>query len=709
MTKILSIAKKLILLCLGVLACYLIVLLGILLWTFEVRLQRRPVFIYAAPTILRVGDDIEDIRLQERLTRLGHVETDVILKDPGQWNRSVSTFSIYLKDCPILGQGIASGPVSIALDWNKVRSIRMLRSQEEAAQLVIEPELLHVASVGGVPELYRPVAIEKIPQMLIDAIVLTEDPSFFTHAGVDFVSTHRAFITNLKAGKYVQGGSTISQQLVKMSMLSPEKTLWRKTNEVILALAADAIYSKKTILEHYLNRVYFGQWGTYPLHGVAEASLRLFGKSVQTLNVSECALLAATIRAPNVINIHRHPDRAKSRRDMVLGLLFKAGKISRDVYEEALESPLRTLKPGNAPVKADAFVELVKEKMGSPDGFARQNSFDVVTSLDPLIQNQADAGLRKAADLSSRAFLILAVPQTGDVRAFIAPITKKWDGAGGNLQTFLPLTLLPGLGKDKNRPPKYTLNSPIRVPDKQPGVMTIRQAFHKSEPMLAQQLSQVMGTESMVETLRQLGLPATAKGDEIVLDSKVTPIDVLRIYSAMALLGYAPPLRLGENLILHENINTDSMRADRSADQAAIFLVNYMLKDLSGATSMGVQEEEAARVPSLYSATDNEGRWLVAYRADAALVMRTSGHKTSPNALKSLAKKLIPLTHRLSPYQDKTPQGIVFRGICLDSGLLATSTCPRVIKEAFIKGTQPSEWCSMWHDPKFVPSGAEKE
>ncbi|MGB9615984.1 MAG: transglycosylase domain-containing protein [Desulfomonilaceae bacterium] len=706
--NIFSIGKKIFFVSVGAAACYLAVLLGILVWTFEVKLHRCPVCIYAAPTVVRVGDDIDAIRLQERLTRLGQVETDVVLNHPGQWNRSGSTFNMYLKYCPIQGHGIVSGPVSLALDWNKVRSIRLLRSQEEATQIALEPELLHVTSVDGVAELRRPVSLQDVPPLLIDAIVLTEDPGFFSHPGIDIASTHRAFITNLKAGKYVQGGSTISQQLVKMCILSPEKTLWRKTNELLLALMADAIYRKKTILEHYLNRVYFGQWGPYPLHGVAEASRCLFGKSLQELTVSECALLAATIRAPNVINMHRHPERAKARRNMVLGLLFKAGKISRDAYEEALESPLRTLKPGNAGVKAEAFVELVKERLPSLRVSERQDSAFVVTSLDPLAQNEGDAGLRKLGDMAGKAFLILAAPKTGDIRVFIAPPSKKWNGAGGNLETFLPLTLAPALAKEKNRLPKYTLTSPIRVPDAQPGLMTIRQAFHRGERTLSQQLVQTLGSDVMAEAIRQFGIPASVKGDQVFLDRKVTPLDVLGVYTAMALLGSAPPFRVAEGLTLEATARDDAATASKLKDQTALFLVNYMLKDFSGGDMEG-QSGMAPRTPSVYSAADDDGTWFIAYRSDAALLLRTAGRKVSLQEFKKLTTKLLPPMHHVSPDQDSAPDGVVFRRICLASGLLATSTCPHVIKEAFLKGTQPTEWCSMWHETRPIPVKAKQE
>jgi len=123
-----------------------------------------------------------------------------------------------------------------------------------------------------------------------------------------------AIKTNIKARRYVQGGSTISQQLIRMTILRPEKTLWRKINEVFLALAADAIYSKGTILQAYLNRIYLGHWGSLPVKGVEEASRNFFGKSLNELDPADCAFLAAAIRAPNVINPFKHPERAKGRR-----------------------------------------------------------------------------------------------------------------------------------------------------------------------------------------------------------------------------------------------------------------------------------------------------------------------------------------------------------------------------------------------------------
>ena len=318
--NILLALKKAIQLLLILICGYFLVLVLVTLWTFEVKLYRWPIFVYAAPFSIRAGDDINRIRLFERLARLGYGESTVPVPEPGEWSRSGSGITIFLKYCPFNGGEIASGPVTLTLDWERIRSMRFMRSLEEVNPLSLEPEPIQVIPPSGFgQELCRPVSLEQIPPLLVDAVLLTEDPRFFTHSGVDLVSIGRAFMTNIKEWRYAQGGSTIPQQLIRMVTLSPEKTMGRKINEVFLALTASAMYSKRTILEAYLNRIYFGQWGPFPIKGVSEAARHFFGKGLDELDAAECALMAAIIRAPSVITPHRHPERAVARRNMVTG------------------------------------------------------------------------------------------------------------------------------------------------------------------------------------------------------------------------------------------------------------------------------------------------------------------------------------------------------------------------------------------------------
>ena len=514
--NILSALKKAIQLLLILFCGYCLTLILVTLWTFEVKLYRWPIFVHAAPFSVRVGDDINRIRLFERLTRQGYAASVVPVPEPGEWSRSGSGITIFLKYCPIKGGGIASGPVSLTLDWERIRSMRLMRSLEEVNSLSLEPELIQVIPPSGfAQELCRPVSLEQIPPLLVDAILLTEDPRFFTHSGVDLVSIGRAFMANIKERRYAQGGSTIPQQLIRMVMLSPGKTLGRKINEAFLALTASAMYSKETILEAYLNRIYFGQWGPFPIKGVSEAARHYFGKGLGELDAAECALMAAMIRAPSVINPHRHPERALARRNMVLGLLFKAGKISRESYDEATNRLIIMKKPGQIQAKAAAFAELVRGSLPAqvPGTGPKNLTQDVLTSLDPLTQTDSERYLKSLGDAGAQAYLLLANPQSGEIKAFIAPRTEaKWSGVGGNIATVLPLIIAPALVPEDPAHPKYTLTSTFFVSTRPGGMVTFREAYRNDREFLVRNLVSSLGTERIISVLGEFGVPAWQGG-----------------------------------------------------------------------------------------------------------------------------------------------------------------------------------------------------
>jgi len=178
--KIVSVLKKLFQLLLIFICGYLVILVLAILWTFEVKLHRWPVFIYSAPFSFQVGDEVNHIRLFERLSRQGYLESIVPVPETGEWSRSGSGITIFLKSSPFAGEGIASGPVSLTLDWDRITSIRLMRSLQEVNRITLEPELIYVISASGFSqELCRPVSLEEIPPMLVDAILLNYDSRFY--------------------------------------------------------------------------------------------------------------------------------------------------------------------------------------------------------------------------------------------------------------------------------------------------------------------------------------------------------------------------------------------------------------------------------------------------------------------------------------------------------------------------------------------------
>ena len=179
----------------------------------------------------------------------------------------------------------------------------------------------------------------------------------------------------------------------------------------VLSLGADAIYSKNSILEAYLNRVYLGQFGSIPIIGVSEAARNFFGKSVDQIDVSECALIAAIIRAPNIINPFKHPSRTQARRNMILGLLFKHSKISRDTYEEAISKPVQMFKPGAPSPRVGSFIEMVKQQILKEKTSDNAPRNCVATSMDPALQAELELKLRKLGEAAQQGYAIVANPE----------------------------------------------------------------------------------------------------------------------------------------------------------------------------------------------------------------------------------------------------------------------------------------------------------
>lgn len=689
-----------------VLGCgYLLVIVGLVIWTFEVRLQRWPTFIYSAPFTLKVGDNLEEVKLLERLGRLGHVENQVVVQEPGQWSQSGAGLNINLKYSHIKDCEIVSGPVSISLDWNQIRSIRLMRSMLDVGSVTLEPELVGIIPVsGGGQELCRPVALQEVPSLLRDTIVMTEDPQFFSHGGLDLSSIQRALKTNIKARRYVQGASTIPQQLVRMAILTPEKTLWRKLNEMALAIGADTIYSKDTILEAYLNRVYLGHWGPFPIKGVAEASRNFFGKDLRDLNPAECALIAAIIRAPNVINPHRHPERARARRNMVLGLMLKTGRLSRDGYEEAIEAPVSMRKPGSVTLRAEAFLDIVRDNLHGERVAHAIPPQAIVTSLDPILQSEAEAALKKVGDAGLLTHFIVASPRTGQIKALIAPGPQKWNGSGGNIETFLPFAIMPALIPEKREEVRFTLAS--QVFSSTPGgvPLTLRKAFQDNRHLLINRLSSIVGTNKIVSVLKEFGVNSQVNATGHIVPAKITPMQMAQCYSLLATMGSAPQLGPGIRTLSNGLSDQTSGTIRASVDPSIIFLVNYLLKGFSNELEKDVSLDRAWSIPSVFSSVDFEGQWNIAYRSDTIVVLRTFGHDVNQARLKGILAQLMPKQDEKKMTSESVPDGVVFRKICLRSGLLATSTCSHVIREPFLKGTQPVQWCPYSHELEPIRS-----
>lgn len=276
---------------------------------------------------------------------------------------------------------------------------------------------------AGRMEERQPLKLSEVPPLLVQAIVVLEDPRFLQHGGFDVLGIIRALVRNLITFRYSQGGSTITQQLVKNVFLTQEKTIKRKVTELILAALVEKRFSKDQILEAYMNEVYLGQLGSVEIHGVGRAAEYYFGKKVDQLDIHEIALLAAVIASPHVYSPRKHPEKTKARRNRVLRALADSKLILPEEFDESSAKPLPGPSEYIAPTRAaylmDALRERLLEERGELD--VLKGGFDVHLGLDLELQEIAEKTLANSSvnwELPQQAAIVAADPRTCDIKIY---------------------------------------------------------------------------------------------------------------------------------------------------------------------------------------------------------------------------------------------------------------------------------------------------
>lgn len=257
---------------------------------------------------------------------------------------------------------------------------------------------IYAADGSLITEIYEerrtPIPFKRMPPELIDAVLSIEDKHFYEHPGVYTNSIIKAFVQNLRAGKVVRGASTITQQLARTLFLSRETSYSRKIREALLALKIEHAYTKNEILEMYLNQYYFG----FGYYGVEAAAKAYFDKKSEELNLAECALLAGMIKGPNIYSPMNDINLAKERRNLVLGEMYKDGKIDKKTYQAALEIPVQPVYKKGKKTFAPYFAEYVRNYLENKYGsdYLFQEGLKVYTTLDPQLQRYAEAAMESS-------------------------------------------------------------------------------------------------------------------------------------------------------------------------------------------------------------------------------------------------------------------------------------------------------------------------
>jgi len=404
---------------------------------FEGRQFAVPSKVLTAPTIVYPGLDWKQIGLRETLVRLGYREDERSggALPLGQFRWQDDRVRVHLRAFDHPSRPEPERDILIKLRGSQIDEMVELPGRRPVGAILIEPEL--VGAYYGLDREQRDlVRVGDVPRHLIDAILAVEDRRFEEHPGVDLRRILGAFVANLRAGGITQGGSTLTQQLVKNFFLTPEKTVGRKIHEAVMALLVEARYDKDEILEAYLNEIYLGQRGSTAIHGVGEASHLYFGKPAADLTAAESATVAAVIQSPNSLSPHRHPERAVERRNLVLSLMKRQGRIDDEVYTQARAEPLRVAAAGGERGGSRYFLDLLRRQL--PEVYDEEvlsaEGLKIYSTLDPRLQRAAAQALVEGLDeIEGRGSessdedpahelqgCIVAVrPQTGEILALV--------------------------------------------------------------------------------------------------------------------------------------------------------------------------------------------------------------------------------------------------------------------------------------------------
>ncbi|PLS03027.1 transglycosylase domain-containing protein [Neobacillus cucumis] len=411
------------------------------------------------------------------------------------------------------------------------------------------------------------VPIKVVPDSLKNAIIAIEDKRFYQHNGVDLIGTSRALFRDLMAGGLVEGGSTITQQLTKNTLLTAEKTLNRKMQEVFLAIAVERKYSKKEILQMYVNQIYFGN-GAY---GIKQAASKYFAKEVQELSVSESALLAGLIKAPSALNPYQHLKKATDRRNLVLAEMKNQGYLSDSEYNRAKVEKVILNDKGGDPFRGryPYYVDQVLDEAVSKYGLTQEElltgGFHIYTELDPKMQAAMETTylnsslFPKGTNGLVQSGGVLLDPKTGGVRSIVGGRGKhtfRGYNRGSQLKAqpgsaFKPIAVYtPALEEGwkmtdmlKDEPMKFGDYQPSNYDHKYTGEVPMYEAVKESKNVSAVWLLNELGIEKGVDSVKRFGISLDKKDKNLSmalggLHRGISPLSMAEAFSVFPNKGY---------------------------------------------------------------------------------------------------------------------------------------------------------------------------
>ncbi len=579
------------------------------------------------------------------------------------------------------------------------------------------------------------IKLDQAPPYLVQTLVAVEDREFFHHFGVSPKSIARAFWVNASAGQMRQGGSTLTQQLVKNFYLTSERSLSRKATEAMMAVLLELHYSKEEILQAYLNEVFLGQDGQRAVHGFGLASQYFFSQPMAELKLHQVALLVGMVKGPTYYNPRRNPERALERRNLVLDLLAAQNVVTVEQAEAAKQMPLGVTKRGSmADSSYPAFLDLVKRQLRQDyrDEDLTEEGLRIFTSFDPILQQKAENALRttlksfkgrKGVD-EVEAAMVVTNPESGEIQAMLGSRQPRFAGFNRALDAVRPIGSLikPAVYLTAlERPSQYTLTSwledepfsikgkdgqvwtPQNYDRKAHGTIYLYQGLANSYNLSTAKLGLELGVPNVLKTLQRLGVSREwpAFPSMLLGAGALSPIEVAGMYQTLANGGFNTPLRGIRSVLTAEGepLKRYPFQIQQRFDPGAIYLVqNAMQRVMREGTGRSVYSQ----LPSTLNlagktGTSNDSRdsWFAGFSQDllAVVWMGRDDNGGTPftgatGALQvwtGFMKQADPL-----PLNMPLPDNVVQVWVDANNGQGSDANCPNAVQMPYIRGSEPA-------------------
>lgn len=691
-----------------------------------------PAKVYARPLELFVGQKLAKDDFLRELDALGYRRESTV-NGPGAVSVAGNNIELHSRGFQFYEGAEPSQKVRVRFSGDYVAGLTQANGGNLAVAR-LEPML-----IGGLYPAHQEdrilIKLDQVPAYLIDALVAVEDRDYFDHFGVSPKGIARAMWINATSGRLVQGGSTLTQQLVKNFYLTNERTLVRKATEAMMAVLLELHYDKREILEAYMNEVFLGQDGQRAVHGFGLASQYFFSQPVSELKLEQVALLVGMVKGPTYFNPRRNPERALARRNLVLDLLAEQGSITPEEAAAAKQKPLGVSSRGSmADSSFPAFLDLVKRQLREDyrEQDLTEEGLRIFTSFDPILQLKAEEALaetlkrlagRKGVD-EVQAGMVVTNPETGEIQALIGSRQPRFAGFNRALDAVRPIGSLikPAIYLTAlERPSQYTLTSwledeafsikgqdgqvwaPQNYDRKAHGTIYLYQGLAQSYNLSTAKLGLEIGVPNVLKTLERLGVERKwpAYPSMLLGAGALTPMEVAGMYQTLANGGFNTPLRGIRSVLTAdgEPLGRYPFKIQQRFDPGAIYLVqNAMQRTMREGTGRSVYSQ----LPSSLNlagktGTSNDSRdsWFAGFSQDLLSVVWLGRDDNGPTQLTgatgalqvwtSFMRKADPL-----PLDMPMPDNVTQAWIDRQTGLGSASGCPNAVQMPYIRGSEPA-------------------